>query len=64
MLLLSPLTRKECRVGVGLMAAGFVVSASTILVSTRGQQLDLPLPSVGPSVVGQYQLVPNVPDTP
>jgi hypothetical protein len=60
MLLLSPLTRKERRVGIGLLAAGFVVSASTILVSTRVQQLDHPLPSVGPSVLRQYQLVPGV----
>jgi len=60
MLLLSLLTRKECRVGIGLLAAGFVVSASTILVSTRAQQLDQPLPSVGPSVLRQYQLVPSV----
>ena len=60
MLLLSQLTRNECRVGVGLLAAGFVVSASTILVSTRAQQLDQPLPSVGPSVLRQYQLVPSV----
>ena len=60
MLLLSPLTRKECRIGVGLLAAGFVVSASTIVVSTRAQQLDQPLPSVGPSVLRQYQLVPSV----
>ena len=60
MLLLSALTRKECRVGIGLLAAGFVVSASTILVSTRAQQLDHPLPPVGPSVLRQYQLVPSV----
>jgi len=60
MLLLSPLTRKERRVGIGLLAVGFVMSASTILVSTRAQQLDHPLPSVGPSVVRQYQLVPPV----
>ena len=59
-LLLSPLTRKERRVGIGLLAAGFVVSASTILVSTRAQQLDHPLPSVGPSVLRQYQLMPTV----
>jgi hypothetical protein len=59
MLLLSSLTRKECRVGIGLLAAGFVVSASTILVSTRAQQLDQPLPPVGPSVLRQYQLVPS-----
>ena len=60
MLLLSPLTRKERRVGIGLLAAGFVVSASTILVSTRAQQLEQPLPSVGPSVLRQLQLVPTV----
>ena len=60
MLLLSPLTRKERRVGIGLLAAGFVVSASTILVSTRAQQLDHPPPSVGPSVLRQYQLLPTV----
>ena len=60
MLLLSPLTRKERRLGIGLLAVGFVVSASTILVSTRAQQLDHPLPSVGPSIVRQYQLVPTV----
>ena len=60
MLLLSPLTRKERRVGIGLLAAGFVVSASTIPVSTRAQQLDHPLPSVGPSVLRQFQLVPTV----
>jgi hypothetical protein len=60
MLLLSPLTRRERRVGIGLLAAGFVVSASTILVSTRAQQLDHPLPSVGPSILRQYQLVPAV----
>ena len=60
MLLLSPLTKKERRVGIGLLAVGFVVSASTILVSTRAQQLDRPLPSVGPGVLRQYQLAPPV----
>jgi hypothetical protein len=60
MLLLSPLTRKERRVAIGLLAVGFVMSASTILVSTRAQQLDHPLPSVGPSALRQYQLVPAV----
>ena len=59
-LLLSPLSRKERRVGIALLAAGFVVSASTIVVSTRAQQLDHPLPSVGPSILRQYQLVPSV----
>ena len=60
MLLLSPLNTKERRVGICLFVAGFVISASTILVSTRAQQLDQPLPSVGPSVLRQYQLVPTV----
>jgi hypothetical protein len=60
MLLLSPLTGKERRVGIGLLVAGFVVSASTIAVSTRAQQLEHPLPSVGPSVLRQFQLVPTV----
>ncbi len=60
MLLLSLLTRRERRVGVVLLVAGFVISASTILVSTRAQQLDQPLPSVGPSVLRQYQLLPAV----
>ena len=60
MLLLAPLTRKERRLGIGLLAVGFVVSASTILVSTRAQQSDHPLPSVGPSILRQYQLVPAV----
>lgn len=60
MILLSPLTKKERRVGVGLLAAGFVVSAPTIPVSTRAQQLEHPLPSVGPNVLRQYQLVPTV----
>jgi hypothetical protein len=59
MLLLSLLTRKERRVGIALLAAGFVISAPTILVSTRAQQLDHPLPTVGPSVLRQYQLVPT-----
>jgi len=60
MLLLSPLNRKERLVGIGLLAVGFVVSASTILVPTRAQQLDHPLPSVGPSILRQYELVPSV----
>ena len=58
MVLLSPLTKKERRVGIGLLAAGFVVSASTILVPTRAQQLDHPLPSVGPGILRQYRLIP------
>jgi len=60
MLLLSPLTRNARRVAIGLLVAGFVVSASTIVVSTRAQQLDHPAPSVGPGVLRQYQLVPTV----
>ena len=60
MLLLTLLTLRERRVAVALLVAGFVISASTILVSTRAQQLDQPLPSVGPSALRQYQLVPSV----
>jgi hypothetical protein len=60
MILMSTLTRKERLVGVGLFIAGFAVSASTILVSTRAQQLDSPLPSVGPSVLRQYEHLPSV----
>ena len=60
MLLLSLLTRRERRMCVALLVAGFVVSASTILISTRAQQLDHPSPSIGPSAVRQYQLVPTV----
>ena len=60
MLLLSLLSRRERRVGVALLVAGFVISASTILISTRAQQLDHPVPPIGPSAVRQYQLVPSV----
>ena len=59
-LLLSLLTRRERCLGIALLVAGFVISASTIVISTRAQQLDHPLPSIGPSAVRQYQLVPTV----
>lgn len=43
-----------------LLGLGFVVSASTLLVSTHAQQLSDPLPENGPLVLTQYRLVPNV----
>lgn len=44
---------------VACFTAGFLVSVSTLLVSTRAQQLDVPRPSLGPSIVRQAQLVPS-----
>jgi hypothetical protein len=39
------------------LALGFVVSASTLVVPTQAQQLDRPVPAVGPGVVRQIELL-------
>jgi hypothetical protein len=49
--------RRRHLLTVALLALGFVVSAPAMVVSTRAQQLDVPAPSVGPSVIRQYELI-------
>lgn len=45
------------QIAVLLFVVGFLISAPTILVSIRAQQLDLPPPEVGPTIIRQYQLI-------
>ncbi len=45
------------RVVAWLYLVGLMVSAPAMIVSTRAQQLDRPPPSVGPSVIRQYELI-------
>lgn len=44
---------------VALAALGFLVSASSLVVSSRAQQLDRPPPEIGPRVLRQIELVPE-----
>lgn len=46
------------RAAVALFAVGALVSLPTLLVPTQAQQLDRPVPSVGPGIGRQYELVP------
>ena len=40
-------------------AAGFAVSACTLLVPAQAQQLDVPPPAIGPSIWRQWELLPS-----
>jgi hypothetical protein len=58
-LLAGARSRVERRLAMFLLAVGFVVSASTLLVPMEAQQLDRPLPVNGPSPITQYRLIPS-----
>jgi hypothetical protein len=55
----SASSRRRSLVAV-LFVLGFMLSAPTLLVSSRAQQLDDPPPEVGPGIVRQFELVPEV----
>jgi hypothetical protein len=42
-----------------LFAVGLAVSAATLVVPTKAQQLDRPIPDDGPRIVRQFELVPK-----
>lgn len=50
-------SRRRRNAVAALFVLGAIVSAPAMIVRTTAQQLDDPLPSVGPSVVRQYQLI-------
>jgi hypothetical protein len=58
--LLARARRPERRAAVALLAVGFLVSASTVIVQTDTQQLDRPQPVNGPSLIRQYALIPHI----
>lgn len=43
-----------------LFACGFLLSAPTLLVSSRAQQLHEPTPAIGPGIPRQFELMPEV----
>lgn len=51
-------SRKRMRLLTGAFAAGLIVSAATVIVSTEAQQLDHPAPTPGPEIVRQIELIP------
>jgi hypothetical protein len=60
--LIGPWSERSARHASAVLALfvlGFAISASTLAVSTRAQQLDRPPPEKGPKIVRQYELLPR-----
>lgn len=53
---------RRMRLVAALAALGFLVSAPSLVVSSRAQQLDRPPPAIGPRVLRQVELVPQTVD--
>ncbi len=51
-------SRRRLRLLATAFAAGLIVSLATVIVSTEAQQLDHPVPTPGPKIVRQAELIP------
>ena len=52
-------SRQRLRMLAAALAVGFAVSFSAVIVPPQAQQLDRPLPSPGPEIIRQVELIPT-----